>query len=393
MGDISSNEQAMPLADFIEAISEPVEIQPWMRRYIIDALTDLKALRTPETPEPAMAVPTSQLPPMRLAEGFGDPETLLNSRDWLRRALESARATVTGGGCGCGQADLDIDLEGFGFNVSIRPRMRTPETPATTSKTETLCEDCPPVGYPTDKTRCTPCPRRTLLDRAVDAMAALHRAIEPMENDPDLAGRVPPQALRAFTDELASIDYARNRLPDETPATTSKLVVEMSRLAAEWQDWAGTSPHRCERGTRICLHCRARATVNALRDAVIAISALPPETGAQPQEKLPLEALVSRFLGWKLPKSVCSDLCVTHSNHPHERSGTNLLTADEARQMLEHVLGRTQKSPGHPAPAASGHTEPLPPSGSEAAGAGPHCAVDYEQRCSEFPNCHCGRTE
>lgn len=26
-----------------------------------------------------------------------------------------------------------------------------------------LCEDCPPAGYPTDKTRCTPCPRRTAL--------------------------------------------------------------------------------------------------------------------------------------------------------------------------------------------------------------------------------------
>ena len=23
-----------------------------------------------------------------------------------------------------------------------------------------LCEDCPPIGYPTDKTRCLPCPRR-----------------------------------------------------------------------------------------------------------------------------------------------------------------------------------------------------------------------------------------
>lgn len=26
---------------------------------------------------------------------------------------------------------------------------------------QTLCGDCPPVGYPTDKTRCLPCPRRT----------------------------------------------------------------------------------------------------------------------------------------------------------------------------------------------------------------------------------------
>jgi hypothetical protein len=23
-----------------------------------------------------------------------------------------------------------------------------------------LCEDCPPIGYPTDRTRCLPCPRR-----------------------------------------------------------------------------------------------------------------------------------------------------------------------------------------------------------------------------------------
>jgi hypothetical protein len=25
---------------------------------------------------------------------------------------------------------------------------------------ETLCSDCPPIGYPTDETRCAPCPRR-----------------------------------------------------------------------------------------------------------------------------------------------------------------------------------------------------------------------------------------
>jgi hypothetical protein len=30
---------------------------------------------------------------------------------------------------------------------------------------ETLCEDCPPIGYPTDKTRCTPCPRRVATAR------------------------------------------------------------------------------------------------------------------------------------------------------------------------------------------------------------------------------------
>lgn len=59
--------------------------------------------------------------PGRLADDFGDPETLLNSRDWLRKALEAKGAKISGGGIGCGQADLEIVLEGFRFNVSIRP--------------------------------------------------------------------------------------------------------------------------------------------------------------------------------------------------------------------------------------------------------------------------------
>lgn len=27
------------------------------------------------------------------------------------------------------------------------------------------CEDCPPIGYPTDKTRCLPCPLRADADK------------------------------------------------------------------------------------------------------------------------------------------------------------------------------------------------------------------------------------
>ena len=61
------------------------------------------------------------LPILGIPEEFGDPETLLNSRDWLRSALEAKGAKINGGGMGCGQADLDIVLEGCRFNVSIRP--------------------------------------------------------------------------------------------------------------------------------------------------------------------------------------------------------------------------------------------------------------------------------
>lgn len=50
-----------------------------------------------------------------------------------------------------------------------------------------------------------------------------------------------------------------------------------------------------------------------------------------------IDRLVDRFLAWPLPKSVCSDACASQPDYPH-RSGTNLLTAGEARQMFEYVL-------------------------------------------------------
>lgn len=55
---------------------------------------------------------------------------------------------------------------------------------------------------------------KQLLDRAIDAMAALHRSIEPMEDDPEFAGRVPPAAIRRFVDELADIDRLRHSMED-----------------------------------------------------------------------------------------------------------------------------------------------------------------------------------
>lgn len=67
--------------------------------------------------------------------------------------------------------------------------------------------------------------------------------------------------------------------------------------------------------------------------------------GADVAEALHLErqkerdALVDRFLAWPLPRSVCSDLCVTDRGYNFPRTGTNLLTQDEARQMLDYLLG------------------------------------------------------
>ena len=56
-----------------------------------------------------------------------------------------------------------------------------------------------------------------------------------------------------------------------------------------------------------------------------------------------IDEIVNAFLQWKLPDTVCSDLCATDreyaKRYPGMRCGTNLLTADEARQMVEHVFG------------------------------------------------------
>ena len=48
------------------------------------------------------------------------------------------------------------------------------------------------------------------------------------------------------------------------------------------------------------------------------------------------EEMVNRFLSWKLPKSVLPDACVMDREYPH-RCGTNLLSANEAREMIQHL--------------------------------------------------------
>ncbi len=55
------------------------------------------------------------------------------------------------------------------------------------------------------------------------------------------------------------------------------------------------------------------------------------------QSAYSIETMVDRFLSWQLPESVCADLCATT---PKEgRYGTNLLSASEAKEMIEHLLG------------------------------------------------------
>lgn len=69
---------------------------------------------------------TTELPHFVLAPDFGDAEALLNSRDWLQKALEAQGAKITGKGIGMGAADLDIELEGHRYNITVRPIVSEP---------------------------------------------------------------------------------------------------------------------------------------------------------------------------------------------------------------------------------------------------------------------------
>jgi hypothetical protein len=58
------------------------------------------------------------------------------------------------------------------------------------------------------------------------------------------------------------------------------------------------------------------------------------------------DEMVSRFLGWQLPKDFSPDCGISFDGRKDDEwnknktwpIGTNLLTADQAREMLEHVF-------------------------------------------------------
>ena len=62
------------------------------------------------------------------------------------------------------------------------------------------------------------------------------------------------------------------------------------------------------------------------------------------KKKTVIDHMVDRFLGWKLPEDFSPDSYITFDHEKAKQNpnfwpiGTNLLTADQARQMVEHML-------------------------------------------------------
>ena len=53
------------------------------------------------------------------------------------------------------------------------------------------------------------------------------------------------------------------------------------------------------------------------------------------------DAMVGRFLGWKLPKDFAPDAGISFNEGAWWPSGTNLFHAGQAKEMLEHVVGKS----------------------------------------------------
>lgn len=82
-----------------------------------------------------------------------------------------------------------------------------------------------------------------------------------------------------------------------------------------------------------------------------------------------IDAMVDRFLGWKLPDDFCPDAgisfdpeynveCMAKQGKPpmrHEPVGTNLLTADQVRQMFEYCLGVDESERSDPSAESGGY--------------------------------------
>jgi hypothetical protein len=102
----------------------PANFARQLERELAEALARERANSDLYQHERLSAIAPPQAFPDCLAEDFGDPLTLMNSRDWLQKAIEAKGAKVTGAGIGGGQADMDFRLEGCEFNVSLKPIIR-----------------------------------------------------------------------------------------------------------------------------------------------------------------------------------------------------------------------------------------------------------------------------
>ena len=95
---------------------------------------------------------------------------------------------------------------------------------------------------------------------------------------------------------------------------------------------------------------KAKEALQALLDnddRWVGIGLLQAALAEQPAAPAVTDEIVRRFLSWPLPKDFCPDCGINFDGRKDDQwnknktwpIGTNLFTAEQARAMLEHVLG------------------------------------------------------
>jgi hypothetical protein len=171
-----------------------------------------------------------------------------------------------------------------------------------TQPSPTLCEDCPPDGYPTDKTRCDPCPRRPSPTQALgDEAGALEKA-DPARRDGDSLESI-VREVRGYAMIGGAPDLSER---DALLFLTDKATYLYERLQAviDWADLALSMPQEFDgHGVRNLdgpVFDEARRALSALAapkgEEERGLSPSVAESAAIPQEAHPADAEPS---GWR----------------------------------------------------------------------------------------------
>ncbi len=164
-----------------------------------------------------------------------------------------------------------------------------------------------------------------------------------------IAGRVHMKALA--TPPAADAPDARQGVALSEPVAW--IQEERGSKHVVWRE----SPSKYEVGTKFytdikarCTECNGTGTSDGRDGALIPCFACSRASSPRAPD---VKALVDRFLGWKLPRDFSPDCGISFTppvNPEWGPSGTNLLSADQARQMFEYVLASSPRAEAQAVP-------------------------------------------
>jgi hypothetical protein len=190
-----------------------------------------------------------------------------------------------------------------------------------------------------------------------------------MAEKPAMSAQTPVAVTTFISPELEGVRWLR-RVPIGAPLYLAASAPEQAVSPSEaLYGFAGWLTCRSERSVfsgfddaapaaqLVAAYCKANGFAdpregwdkNIQTPAPIALASPARQPEQQQEQHMKVtDEMVSRFLCWPLPKTFSPDCCIAFDRESASRlptwpMGTNLLNADEARQMLEHVLAARQE--------------------------------------------------